>query len=80
MLTAGFSRMDYDTDRDRCVQNDPADAIRYRVVETGGWLSGCKVLIPPSSVRRVAWDNDMIEVRLTRQQGLRSKYTYARAS
>jgi sporulation protein YlmC with PRC-barrel domain len=43
-------------------------AIRYLVVETGGWLSGRKVLISPSAVHRVAWNNEVIEMRLTRQQ------------
>jgi hypothetical protein len=43
-------------------------AIRYLVVEAGGWLSGRKVLISPGAVIRVAWDEDTIDVRLTRQQ------------
>jgi len=43
-------------------------AIRYLVVQTGGWLRGRKVLISPSAVRRVRWDKDIIDVRLTRQQ------------
>jgi sporulation protein YlmC with PRC-barrel domain len=43
-------------------------AIRYLVVETGGWLSGRKVLISPSAVRGIAWEGDKVDVRLTQQQ------------
>jgi sporulation protein YlmC with PRC-barrel domain len=48
--------------------DDEQWAIRYLVVETGGWLSGRKVLISPRAVRGVAWDNDKIGVRLTQRQ------------
>lgn len=42
--------------------------IRYLVIEAGGWLRRRKVLITPSAIRRVSWDNEVIAVRLTRQQ------------
>jgi uncharacterized protein YrrD len=42
--------------------------IRYLVIETGGWLRGRKVLITPSAIRRVDWDDEVIAVSLTRQQ------------
>lgn len=48
--------------------DDQRWAIRYLVVEAGGWLSGRKVLISPSAVRSVDWDNDKIDVGLTQQQ------------
>ncbi|MEO8186195.1 MAG: PRC-barrel domain-containing protein, partial [Burkholderiaceae bacterium] len=38
------------------------------VVETGGWLSGRKVLISPNSVSKVTWDDEVIHVNLTQQQ------------
>jgi len=48
--------------------DDQQWAIRYLVVETGGWLNGRRVLISPSAVHGVAWDKSKIDVRLTRQQ------------
>ena len=48
--------------------DDEQWVIRYLVVETGGWLSGRRVLISPSAVHGVAWDKHKIDVRLTRQQ------------
>lgn len=48
--------------------DDQRWAVRYLVVETGGWLSRRKVLVSPSAVRRVDLDNGVIDVRLTRQQ------------
>jgi len=42
--------------------------IRYLVVETGAWLKGRKVLVSPKAVRRVAWDDEVVAVALTRQQ------------
>ncbi len=48
--------------------DDQRWAIRYMVVETGGWLSGRKVLISPISVRDVTWDDAVMNVNLSRQQ------------
>ena len=48
--------------------DDERWAIRYMVVETGGWLSGRKVLISPISVRDVTWDDEVINVSLSQQQ------------
>jgi len=42
--------------------------LRYFVIDTGGWLTGRKVLITPLSIRDVRWDLARIDVRLTRQQ------------
>ena len=42
--------------------------LRYIVVDTGGWLSGRKVLIAPAAIRRVEWDREEIVVDLTREQ------------
>ena len=48
--------------------DDERWAIRYLVVETGGWLSGRKVLISPISVRDVDWDDEVMNVNLSQQQ------------
>ena len=37
--------------------DDEIWAIRYLVVDTGGWLGGRRVLISPMSVTRIDWDN-----------------------
>jgi hypothetical protein len=42
--------------------------IRYLMVETGGWLSGRKVLISPSAVLHIRSRRETIDVRLARQQ------------
>lgn len=43
-------------------------AIRYLVVDTGGWLSGRKVLISPASVEATDWNSQTIAVNLSRAQ------------
>lgn len=48
--------------------DDQRWAIRYMVVEVGGWLSSRKVLISPNSVRSVAWADQILNVNLSRQQ------------
>jgi uncharacterized protein YrrD len=48
--------------------DDQKWAIRYFVVDTGGWLTERKVLISPISVRDVDWEHRSVNVNLTRQQ------------
>lgn len=48
--------------------DDESWAIRYLVVETGGWLLGRQVLISPISVTRVDWENKRVDVALTKKQ------------
>jgi uncharacterized protein YrrD len=48
--------------------DDHAWAIRYLVVETGGWLSSRKVLISPHSVTPPLGDKGMINIALTREK------------
>lgn len=48
--------------------DDQKWTIRYFVVDTGGWLSGRKVLISPVSFHDPDWKGKMIRVDLTRQQ------------
>ncbi|MDF3035649.1 MAG: PRC-barrel domain containing protein [Paucimonas sp.] len=43
-------------------------AIRYFVVDTGGWLSGRKVLVSPLSATGIEWENNRLHVALTRTQ------------
>lgn len=43
-------------------------AIRYLVIDTGGWLGGRKVLLSPSAVTAVDWGNGTVRVNLTRKQ------------
>ncbi|MGH8519644.1 MAG: PRC-barrel domain-containing protein, partial [Panacagrimonas sp.] len=42
--------------------------VRYFVVDTGGWLSGRKVLISPVSIDRSKSSDDAIAVGLSREQ------------
>ena len=48
--------------------DDERWAVRYMVVETGGWLSGRKVLTSPISVRDIDWDDEVLNVNLSQQQ------------
>jgi hypothetical protein len=43
-------------------------AVRYVVVDTGGWLSGRTVLIAPVEFGPPDWDNHVLPVSLTRKQ------------
>jgi len=58
--------------------DDQSWAIRYLVADTGPWLSGRQVLLPPhvfdarALERAVAADNDLLHVNLTRRQIERS--------
>jgi uncharacterized protein YrrD len=42
--------------------------IRYLVVETGSWLSGRKVLIPPTAIGHPDWLSQQLPVELTKAQ------------
>jgi len=48
--------------------DDEKWTIRHLVVDTGGWLSGRKVLISPRSVLGVNWADEVVRVDLTQQQ------------
>jgi hypothetical protein len=48
--------------------DDETWAIRYLVVETGGWLRGRQVLISPISVVRTDWTEKQLDVALTKSQ------------
>ncbi|MGH9632934.1 MAG: PRC-barrel domain-containing protein [Bryobacteraceae bacterium] len=42
--------------------------LRYLVVDTGGWLSGRKVLISPQAIVEYSPDNDFVRLNLTKSQ------------
>jgi len=48
--------------------DDKTWAIRYLVVETGGWLNGSRVLISPMSVIQTDWPAKHLDVALTKSQ------------
>ena len=53
---------------EECFFDDEQWTARYLVVDTGGWLSGRRVLISPGSVRDVDIANGRVIVILTRKQ------------
>jgi PRC-barrel domain protein len=53
---------------DQFLFDDVAWAIRYLVVDTGGWLTGRLVLISPISITAVDWDSKAIDLALTKAQ------------
>jgi hypothetical protein len=48
--------------------DDEIWAIRYIVVDTGGWLKDRKVLLVPSAAGDPDWKNSTVPVRLTKEQ------------
>lgn len=48
--------------------DDQRWVIRHVIVDTGGWLGDRKVLVSPRSVRGIDWNDDVVNVDLTRQQ------------
>lgn len=48
--------------------DDESWALQYFVADTGGWLTGRKVLISPQSVGTPDWEDRMLPVGLTRKQ------------
>lgn len=53
---------------DQFLFDDQHWTVRYLVIDTGGWLSGRRVLVSPIALGGAAWDAQQIGVRLTRQQ------------
>ena len=53
---------------DGCYFDDDRFTVRHLVVDTGGWLSGRKVLISPMALREIDWAGGRIEAALTRAQ------------
>ena len=53
---------------DQLYFDDKTWAIRYFVVETGGWLGGRQVLVSPISVIHTDWQDRRVDVALTKKQ------------
>jgi hypothetical protein len=53
---------------DQLYFDDKAWAIRYLIVETGGWLGGKPVLISPISIIHTDWQAKQMDVALTQKQ------------
>jgi hypothetical protein len=49
------------------IMDDEAWQIRYLIVDTGNWLSGNVVLIPPMPPTEIDWETQKISVGLTRE-------------
>ncbi len=48
--------------------DDQAWTIRFFVVETGPWLDGRKILIPPKAIHDLDWEAKVLSVSLTRER------------
>ena len=53
---------------DEILFDDEHWTVRYLIVDTGGWLSGRKVLISPIAFGFPDWEHQMLGVNLTREQ------------
>lgn len=53
---------------DEILFDDAQWTVRYLVVDTGGWLTGRKILIPPVALGALDWDRHLLNVNLTRDQ------------
>ena len=49
------------------VMDDKNWTIQHVVVDTRNWLSGKKVMISPSQINRISWDESMVYVDLTKE-------------
>jgi hypothetical protein len=61
------------------ILDDENQVIRYLVVATRNWLPGDKVLIAPSWIERISWEESKIFVRLTKEV-IRNSPTYDEAA
>ena len=48
--------------------DDASFTVRHLVIDTGGWLTGRKVLISPMALRDIDWDAKRIKAALTKAQ------------
>lgn len=53
---------------DEILFDDEHWTVRYMVVDTGNWLSGRKVLITPTALGKLDWDQNVLNVDLTCDQ------------
>ena len=54
------------------VLDDETWVIQHVVVDTGHWLSGKRVMISPSEIKRISWDESKVYVDLTQEAILAS--------
>ena len=54
--------------------DDVSYTVRYVVVDTGGWLSGRKVLLSPIAVRAIDWAQKRLTAALTKAQVAKSPH------
>lgn len=52
---------------DDYILDDETWAIRYLVVDTRNWLPGKKVLISPTWIERISWDESTVIINLSRE-------------
>ncbi|MEW6117451.1 MAG: PRC-barrel domain-containing protein [Nitrospirota bacterium] len=67
----GFKLRARDSDigkADEFLFDDISWTVRYLVADTGGWLSGRKVLIAPAAFEQPDWEQEIFPVVLTREQ------------
>lgn len=67
----GFSIGAHDGDIGNVVEfyfDDANWTVRYLVIDTGGWLTGRKVLISPHSFGSIDWDASRVNLNLTKEQ------------
>lgn len=48
--------------------DDERWVVRYLAIDTGGWLTGRKVLLSPLSMRHADWEGRTVSMNLTREQ------------
>ena len=48
--------------------NSKLDRIAYLIVDTSNWLSGKKVVIPPTLIHAIHWDGSRVTVALTKEE------------
>ena len=48
--------------------DDHSWAVRYLIVDTGGWMAGRQVLISPISIINIDWESRRLDVSLTKRQ------------
>jgi uncharacterized protein YrrD len=53
---------------DEFLFDDEQWAVRYMIVDTGDWLEGRKALIAPIALGALDWDNNVLNVNITRSQ------------
>ncbi|MCB0393149.1 MAG: hypothetical protein KDD25_01240 [Bdellovibrionales bacterium] len=48
--------------------DDQSWTVRHLVVDTGGWIPGRKVIVPPSSINRVNWKDGELDLEFNKKK------------